>query len=240
MRTLVKRGLSSEALRVIAMVIMVMDHFAVAILFLGIAQPNGWTPDLRLWYDILRDIGRIAFPIFCFKLALGCHYTSSAARYGLRLALCALISEIPADLAIKGPPFAWGWQNVFFTLLLGFLAIICYDRMNRRGWKYGVIGLIGSGACIAAGWLFKTDYGAAGVALIFAFYLVREFPPLSAAVCIVFCLIMGGRELWGIAAVVPILLYDGRLGFHMPRWLSYGFYPAHLLLLWLLRIAAFS
>ena len=38
------------------------------------------------------------------------------------------------------------------------------------------------------------------------------------------------------AALLPIWLYRGRQGPHGPwlRWVWYGFYPAHLLVLWLI------
>ena len=43
-------------------------------------------------------------------------------------------------------------------------------------------------------------------------------------------------ELLATAALLPIWLYRGRQGPHGPwlRWVWYGFYPAHLLVLWLI------
>ena len=82
-----KKCLSQEWLKIIACVIMLIDHIGAVLL------PQ---------YIWLRYIGRIAFPIYCFLLAEGVHYTKNPQKYGLRLAAGALLSEIPFDLALFG------------------------------------------------------------------------------------------------------------------------------------------
>lgn len=101
-----KRGLSQEALKGIACVTMLLDH-------IGATMVQGYT---------LRIIGRIAFPIFCFLMAEGTFYTKNPRKYGLRLMVGALLSEIPFDLAFRGK-LTWEYQNVMLTLFLGFLTV---------------------------------------------------------------------------------------------------------------------
>lgn len=77
--------------------------------------------------EILHMIGRIAFPIFAFGIAQGCVYARSPKRFLGRLALFAVISEIPYNLAFRGSRLFFRYfdfNNVFFTLLLG--AVCCY------------------------------------------------------------------------------------------------------------------
>jgi membrane protein implicated in regulation of membrane protease activity len=73
-------------------------------------------------YYSLRVIGRFAFPIYCFLLAEGAHCTRNPKKYALRMAIGAVLSELPYDLAFYG-----GWtmenQSVMITLLLGFGAL---------------------------------------------------------------------------------------------------------------------
>ena len=60
-----KWGISTFTLKIIAMITMIIDH--VGFLFF---QDNHQT------YIILRSIGRISFPIFCFVLVEGFFHTS--------------------------------------------------------------------------------------------------------------------------------------------------------------------
>ena len=75
-----KHGLSQEGLKLFACVVMLIDHVG-AVLF-----PQ------HFW---MREVGRLAFPIFCFLLSEGVHYTRSPGRYVLRLTIGAAISELP-------------------------------------------------------------------------------------------------------------------------------------------------
>ena len=124
--------LSGSALKLIALLTMLLDHTAEilfsqmqfatdAILSIGSHQIT--------LYWICRMIGRLAFPIYCFLLTEGYTYTHNKRKYGLNLFVFALISEIPWDLEHNGKMFCSG-QNVFFTLFLGFLAIFCFDRFR--------------------------------------------------------------------------------------------------------------
>lgn len=88
----------------------------------------------------LQSIGTIAFPLFCFLLAEGFQHTRSKKRYiGLMLAF-ALISEVPFDIGFFSAysrmedtfPFYLKYQNVFFTLFLGLLTLVCLERFSCK------------------------------------------------------------------------------------------------------------
>ena len=55
-----KYGLSSFALKIIAVVTMLIDHIAMAFLAQGSSL-----------YMVMRSIGRLSFPIYCFLLVEG-------------------------------------------------------------------------------------------------------------------------------------------------------------------------
>ena len=101
-------GISGFVLKMIAVITMLIDHTAATILergLMGELSINFITEQNRLiWmgvYSIMRVIGRMAFPIYCFLLVEGFTYTRNRGKYALRLFLFAFISEVPFDLAFN-------------------------------------------------------------------------------------------------------------------------------------------
>ncbi len=201
-------------LKIIAVLTMLIDHIGM-VLYPG-----------ELW---LRVIGRISFPIFCFLLTEGYIYTSSKKKYALRLAVFAVLSEIPFDLARNGVLFNWKNQNVFITLLLGLLLIWAYDYFfyTNRFLLLGIYIVI-----MVAAYFSKCDYNAAGVLFIFLFYVFRKKKPLQylsfSAVDIV-C--FENIQYFAILALIPIYLYNEEKGKKLGKWFFYPFYAVHFLVL---------
>ena len=81
--------------------------------------------------------------------------------------------------------------------------------------------------------LLQTDYGFSGIAIIFAFYILRERAALKYLITALICIGMGWIEAFAILSLIPIALYNGQRG-SQTKAMQYGFYifyPAHLLLL---------
>lgn len=134
-----QRGLSGCVLKMIAVITMLVDHTAATIVERLIVQMPSWGPvtmqNQEAWtqfYMLLRGIGRMAFPIYCFLLAEGFYHTKNKAKYALRLFVFALISEVPFDMAFQMNFFDISYNNVFFTLLMGLLTIWAYDELRKR------------------------------------------------------------------------------------------------------------
>lgn len=223
-------GLSQEGLKGIACLTMLLDHIG------AVFVPGYYT------YYILRIIGRIAFPIYCFLLAEGVHYTRNPGKYALRLALGAVASEIPFDLAFYGG-LTVAHQSVMLTLLLGFGALMAWKKLPI--W----VGIPVTALLALAAEGLNTDYGAWGVVLIVAFGLLREKPRWQLALLLTLILLamdsIGVPFLWGIPielfallALIPIYLYSGkkRGQGRGSQLLFYCFYPVHLALLWLFSL----
>ena len=140
------KGLSGSALKIIALVSMTMDHIAYYLMEHG-----------SLMYDLMRTMGRMAFPIFAFLLVEGYVHTRSTGKYALNLLAFALISEAPWWLLNHD-----NTHNVFFTLLLGLVAI---DLITRIGNKPLLWCVIMASICANATWL-HVDYEYSGILLI--------------------------------------------------------------------------
>lgn len=202
-------------------------------------------PQTLLTVDlILRKIGRIAFPIFCFFLIEGFKHTRSKLKYAIRLGIFALVSEIPFDMALMGNTFEFIHQNVFFTLLIALLGMWALSEIEKKftdpatgkiKW-YGRLALAATtiAACLISLWL-RTDYELVGVAFILIMYFFRHnIIAENVAGGIAFCAVTSEipTAQLGLAACT---FYNGKRG-RQNKFFFYIFYPAHLLLLALFRM----
>ena len=223
--------LSGSALKTIAIICMFIDH-AAYILYPVLAILRTSVTVLGracTLYWIMRKIGRLAFPIFCFLIAEGYQNTRSKGRYALRLLIFAIVSEIPFNLMSSRNMLHQGDQNVFFTLFLGLLLIHLFASLSSEFWKY----LTMSAVCVLA-YFLKADYGLNGALLVFMFYLFRNMPAVQPLLA--YPLLSG--EICAVAACIPINLYNGKRGYIKTPLLKiafYAFYPLHILLIVLIR-----
>jgi hypothetical protein len=165
-----KKGISGSTLKLIAIIVMLIDHIAAVVLekvliALGINNLN--QNNMQSMQDFLsqygyllyleygmRLIGRLGFPIFCFLLVEGVKYTRNVWKYAMRLALFALISEIPFDLALHSKVFYFNYQNVFFTLLIGVLVMIGFQIIHNKAYDKKWLPVIAAAGAIATGSAF--------------------------------------------------------------------------------------
>ncbi len=238
-------GLTSDMLRIIAVLLMISDHVWATFMSFG---------------DWMTYIGRMAFPIFAFQIAEGFVHTSNLKKYALRLLGFALASELPFNLFYSSRWFNPYHQNVLFTLLLGLVAITVIDNLKKnrtaKNIALSVLWLIL--ICLACVIGF-TDYGFLGMLTVVMFYLLRDFPFAWLAQLVGMVLInivfFEGQvfpvEIFGkmfeiptqgfaVFALIPIWLYGGRKG-RSNKIIQYGFYafyPVHMLILYLIRFFA--
>ena len=239
-----KRGISGSTLKIIAVITMLIDHIGAALVwrvyltnYPGLS--NEGLRSLYIFYIVLREIGRIAFPIYCYLLVEGFARTRNPWKYALRLGVFAFLSEIPFDMAFSSEVLEFGYQNVFFTLLCGLLAMIASDGISRRlsgkcseklrGYVEIAITCLCAALMAAVAGFLRTDYGAKGVACIMILYLTRKKKVMQlTAGALAFC-----WELTAPLAFIPIAFYNGKRGLRM-KYFFYIFYPAHLLILYLI------
>ena len=101
-------------LKLIALITILIDHLGGSILWRYIVATHAYNDEILMGiYELMRYVGRMAFPLYCFLLVEGFLHTRNVAKYAGRLALFALISEIPFDLAISGEWWIYSSNNVF-------------------------------------------------------------------------------------------------------------------------------
>ena len=221
---------SGSTLKMIALVIMFFDHIGAVIVQRTMAM-EGFNHDFwsSLYWPI-RYVGRLAFPIFCFLLVEGFVHTSNVKKYLKGMLLFALISEIPFNLGIAGTLFSLEYQNVFWELALGIMAMLSLEMIEKKKSNYWIqvvlrIAVIIVFAGIAE--VLNFDYGMYGIISIVALYAFREKRLMQ--------LLIGAVSFYwepvAPLAFLLIALYNGKRGRNI-KYAFYIFYPTHLLVLY--------
>ena len=207
--------ISGSWLKVIAMLSMLIDHIAY---YYGCDNPY--------LYELMRTVGRIAFPTFAFLLAEGFVHTRNRQQYLISLFAFALLSEIPWMLLNHD-----GSHNVIFTLLAGILGLHVIEN-SKSHWITAIcVTLIGLATIFS-----DTDYSWRGFGLVLIFYMFRGRPELQTLFGIP---LMYEYGLIGILmAFTVIWFYNGERGFIQEKawkYAFYAFYPVHLMMIYYLR-----
>ena len=237
--------ISAFGLHLLAMPLMLADHAWATL------------PNISTWFTAM---GRIAFPIFAFLMAEGHARTADLKKYRLRLLLLAVVTEIPFNLMCCGRWFYPIHQNTIWTFLLASMCIGFWQKAETQRTLQSV--LEAAAATLGgylAGYLLMVDYYGAGVLTVVMFYLLRGnrwWNRLGQLACLYWINVelLKGRivsgaifgvvlklplQTFALLALIPIWLYRGRQGPHgkAVKLVNYGFYPVHMLVLWLIAVA---
>ena len=231
--------ISCNVLKAVACVLMFIDHFGYGILHnFMISHAMDILPEeyksLSAAYEVCRGIGRLAFPIFCFFIVEGFLRTRNVAKYILRLAVFAVLSEIPFDLGLYGVPFRWQHQNVILTFLIALIMLVVIRYLEKNIW--GLSSFLVYFTCICAviafadiAYLLCTDYSWKCMMLTAVLYFSRNTGPfryLAGAVATCW-------EKYGPISFLLLYFYDPDMR-PKHKYVFYLFYPLHLLLIYLL------
>ena len=235
-------GLDRVSIKYIAIAAMLIDHTAHFFL------PHGEDAPFLMsaLYFIMRFIGRITGPVMIFFLVEGFIHTSSKQKYGIRLLLFGLISQIPYALSHYDKLLVLDF-NVIITLAMIFLMLTASERISDH-----TLNTVAVFAIIMI--TFCCDWGVLGPFMAWIFYRCREDRRMQIRMYSVLCAVQVASsvmflakngyswygELWqtGVFLVVPILnIYNGKRGSGsaVNKWIFYIIYPLHLLIIWLIK-----
>ena len=200
-------------------------------------------------YPVMRMIGRLAFPLFAYGIAVGAFFTRDPLRYLSRIGITALISQPLYALALHhqnsamyAVPFAahplkaaftfyinsWQTPSILLSLFMGLCLLLCL-REKQYGLALFVYILC---ECASS----HLDYGIDGIRQMLLFYLFLNHPLPGFFILTGYTLLWSlyggkfGLRIYSLPAVMLCFLPMKR-HMRLPRWFSYGFYPAHLVVL---------
>lgn len=215
-----KKGLNSFILRIYALVIttigMIFTYFP------------------RESFEWLTYLSWIAYPIFAFLLAEGFSKTTDKLKYAARLALFALLAEIPYNFLMGGKLIYPEAQNGMCTLALGWLTLWILDEFHKRVNNIILNAIVIYFVSLGAFWLtreFNFQFYSFGIMFVVMFYISQRvsYPRIMQfAILLMMVLVISseayitftfGRmqyivsyRAFTIFALIPIWLYNGKRG----------------------------
>lgn len=215
-------GLTGNQLKLIAMITMTIDHIGAYLL-----------PQWRF----LRIIGRLAMPIYAYMIAEGCHYTHDRKRYFLRLAGLAVICQIVYGIVGRSL-----YQCILVTFSMSVGLICTVETMQEKRTPVSVLAAVALfiGVYFLCEKLpdylpgFHVDYGLWGVLLPVIVYFGGRNVWAFLIGIVLLNLSLGSLQWWSLCAVPLIALYNGQRGKYRLGWVFYLYYPAHLVIIYLM------
>ena len=236
---------SKDVVKYIAMAAMLLNH--IAYIFL----PEG------ILFEIFLNLGYLTAVTMCYFLVEGYQYTHSKKKYLQRLVLFAFLSQIPYSLAFtSGTYIEFHGFSMMTTLVLCFLILLTAEQVKNKPVRILLIvlmmllslfcdrALLAPIFTLLFLWAKNSD-GRLKLAFLLCavlFGLVNFVGGLT-----IFPLAINLRNSFfsmagiGLAAFCILCLYNGqraKRAQNFSKWFFYLFYPVHLLLLGIIRIAA--
>lgn len=239
-----KTHLNSNHLKLIAIIAMTVDHIADLIYPGFPANP---------FAIVLHIIGRLTAPMMWFLVCEGFYYTKNLKKYLLRMLVFALISHFAYCFAfgINYIPFSGGIFNqtsVIWTLFWAIVVLWLLNGDNKlKEWQKWLL-------IIAVNIItFPSDWSCIAVMAIASMYKNRNnlkkqmlgmmFWVIIYAIVSFFCVnkVYALVQL-GVILVYPFLKqYNGQKGkAKWLKWFFYIYYPAHLIVIGILRISIYG
>ena len=222
----IPKFLSGTSIKLIACITMLVDHMC-AVLFAG----NSTALMVRL------TVGRIAMPLYIFLLCEGFFHTRSRKKYAVALLITALISEPIYDIALYGSLCDFSHQNVCFTLLFGLLLLCTINYIALKSKELLNIPVVAAFCLVTCLLNLSYDYTTMiAVAVLYYLHWHESYIQGLADSAIV---AISANTPGAFLAAVPLFFYNGKRGTAGGRfkYFFYAFYPAHLLILYIIKIS---
>lgn len=237
--------LNSNQLKLIAIIAMTIDHLAWTFF------PGYQTGAIPITMHI---IGRLTAPIMWYFVAEGYFYTKNLKKYIIRMFLFAIVSHFAYALMFQKNllPFQndiFDQTSVMWALAWGLVALAVDKSENpqMKPWTKSLAMLFICAIAFCADW--------SSIAVLAIVHIERNRGNFKKQMTgMVLCVVMyatvyaiflnavyGIMQMAVILAVPVLYLYNGERGkWSGMKWFFYVYYPAHLIILGLVRIFVLS
>lgn len=221
--------LSRDAVKIIAMITMMIDHAAVFF-----AASDGQV------HAIMRAIGRVSYPLFVMLFTEGCIRAKSPVwKRLLYLCIAGAAAEPFYDMMVSRLWLNSEAQNVMWSWVLALLFCAVMKKLDeaRSGTGAAMYVVFSVGICfifIYACVILCVDYSFLhAICVMFCwFWMHGDLNPRKihiGGICAAVFLALSTPAC--VLAIPVICLYDpDKSGtIRVPKWAGYGFYPVHLM-----------
>lgn len=235
-----RRYWNGNQLKMIAMAAMTLDHL-VSVLFPGYPREP--------WILLAHCIGRMAAPIFWFLVAEGYHHTRDRRRYAGRLFAFSILSHFAYNFAFGIPflPFqtsAFNQTSIIWALAWGLVALCIRQSVQFQEWQKTLLIVAITMVAFCADWssiavLAIVEIGSNRGNFRKQMTGMMLWVSVYALVYLLFIdRVYGVLQLF-TALTIPFLKgYNGERGsWKGMKWFFYLYYPLHLFLCGLIRLA---
>lgn len=241
---MISKKLNANHLKIVAITAMTIDHIA------DIIYPSFPANPVAIG---LHMIGRLTAPIMWFFIAEGFFYTKNFTKYLFRMFIFAIISHFAYCFAfgINYIPFSQGdifnQTSVMWPLAWGLVALFVLNRVEIQQWLKIILLLIINVIT------FPSDWSCIAVMAIVAIYSNRGnlkkqmsnmmiWVVIYATISFLFVDRLYGVIQLFVVLVYPVLkLYNGEKGnASWMKWIFYIYYPAHLIIVGILRLTLYG
>ena len=202
-------------LMILSCISMLIDHIGAV-----------FYPDSALF----RIIGRLAMPMYAYFIANGYKYTSDVGKYIKRIALTAVLSQIPFMLLFNTKSL-----NICFSWLFSLLIIYGIDKRDYRVLIITIITLI------LLLFTISIDYGFYGIGIPLLFFIRNKYDKFYKDFIVVggffvlSMLLKKPLQFLAIGAIPIILLFERydmtRIKKKLFKLFYQSFYPVHMIVL---------
>lgn len=216
-------------IKLIALLTMLIDHIG-AVLF----------PELVFF----RTIGRLSMPLFAYCIARGFYYSKqhgTIRKYIRNMVIFAFVSQLPYDIL----PFEG--LNIGFTWLIALLLLVICTAKYKAVWQkiFVFVAAFATVYVSIRSGVLPVDAGIYGIliALLFYFLISTKKENLTSyfLVLVLTWIYFACTQENAVIQIVSVFSafvlalcrkYDSLV--KLPKWASYVFYPAHMVILWAL------
>lgn len=180
---------------------------------------------------VLQALEVCAVPIFAFLVVEGVSHTESLSRYVGRVALLALVCEVPYQLAFTGKIWNTASHNPVLGVALCLVMIWFFRRYPEKSLGHRAVKVLVFVAAMLWALMLRVDCGVPMVILAAAFWLTREkekYRLFAGAIAAALCMVVSPFYLAAPMGILPIHFYNGEPG-ELSRPVKYLLYPAILL-----------
>lgn len=223
-------SITRNQLKLLAAFIMMIDHIGMILL------PQ---------YRILRNIGRISFPIFAFFIFEGAKYTHDKRKYLFRVTAVGLVCMLGYYL-YSGRVYG----NIMITFALSLIVLYSVQYLKDNCDKEKTLMLAGYvffGISVVGVWVICSqiyiEYGFLGVLLpvfaemldtdVFSETISRKWLSLAgfSVGLILLSIQLGGNQYYSVLALPLLALADDKYEKIHLKYFFYIFYPVHLMII---------